>query len=309
MHSPSFSRRLVYRCKVQNKPACCLFDSGANCSLMSWSWAKKNNIPCKIVGSVVKTAVQDEKSSKYMTLPLNFEIGSFCTTWQFLILPQLSYDIFIGTDFTLFHRVTYDPFDWSMIIMGNSMKKNQFPAFLRKPIVENTTPSHMADAVGVGEQENNDDDDSNDEFEEDTIEVEVDTLCKSLPTLNKYRSLFFPKIGNSPSRKVEHHIILKTNAAPVKHNPYPLSPDKREAMISQISDLLSKNAIEPSESPWSSPLLFVKKKDGGWRMCVDFRTVNAVTKQDAYPLPRINVLLQKLGKAKYLIKIDLAFGF
>ena len=111
MHPPSPSRRLVYRCKIHDKSACCLFDNGANCSLMSWSWAKKNNIPCKVVESVVKTAVQDEKSMKYMTLPLKFEIGSFCTTWQFFVLPQLSHDVFIGTDFTLFHRVTYDPFD------------------------------------------------------------------------------------------------------------------------------------------------------------------------------------------------------
>ena len=79
MHPPSPSRRLVYRCRVHDKSACCLFDNGANCSLISWSWAKKNNVPCKMVGSIVKTAVQDQKSSKYMTLTLKFEIGSFCT--------------------------------------------------------------------------------------------------------------------------------------------------------------------------------------------------------------------------------------
>ena len=308
MHPPSPSRRLVYRCKVHDKSACCLFDNGANCSLMSWSWAKKHNIPCKLVGNVVKTAVQDNKSSKYMTLPLKFEIGSFRTTWQFFILPQLSHDVFIGTDFTLFHRVTYDPFDWSMIIMGNSMKKDQFPAFLKKPMIEDKSQSYEVDAVDVNESA--DDDDSDEEsVEDDNIEIEVNALCERLPMLNKYRSLFFPVIGNPPGRRIEHNIVLKTNTMPVKHNPYPLPPEKREAMVSQVSELLSNNAIEPSKSSWSSPLLFVKKKDGGWRMCVDFRTVNAVTKQDAYPLPRINVLMQKLGNAKYLTKIDLAFGF
>ena len=309
MHPPSPSRRLVYRCRVHDKSACCLFDNGANCSLMSWSWVKKNNVPCKMVGSIVKTAVQDQKSSKYMTLPLKFEIGSFCTTWQFFILPQLSHDVFIGTDFTLFHRVTYDPFDWSMIIMGNSMKKNQFPAFLKRPMIEDKSSCDAVDAVDVSGPEDTDNEDNGEESSIDELVVEVDTLCERLPILKKYRSLFFPVLGNPPSRKIVHNIVLKTNIVPVKHNPYPLPPDKREAMISQVSELLTNNAIEPSDSSWSSPLLFVKKKDGGWRMCVDFRTVNAVTKKDAYPLPRINVLMQKLGNAKYLTKIDLAFGF
>ena len=312
MHAPALSRRLVYRCKIEDKSACCLFDIGANYSLMSWAWAKKNNIPCKVSESVVQTAAQDKKPLKFMTLPLKLEIGSFCTTWQFSVMPRLSHDIFLATDFTLLHRVTYDPFDWSMIIMGNSMKQDQFPAFLKKPMYNDTSAFHKVDAISANESaddENDDGDEEHKESDEKKIEVEVDTLCERLPILSKYRSLFFPVIGHPPSRKIEHNIILKTNTVPVKHSPYPLSPDKRDAMISQVSELLSNDAIEPSESSWSSPLLFVKKKDGGWRMCVDFRTVNAVTKPDAYPLPRINVLMQKLGKAKFLTKIDLAFGF
>ena len=84
VHKPSFSRRLVYRCKVQDKNARCLFDSGATCCLMSLSWAEKNNIPCRSVNGIVKTAVQDKKQSKLMTLPLKFELGDFCITWEFL---------------------------------------------------------------------------------------------------------------------------------------------------------------------------------------------------------------------------------
>ena len=119
LHTPAFSRRLLYRCRVQDQSARCLFDNGANCSLMSLSWAEKNNIPCKPVNSSVKTAVQDVKTLSFITWPLKFELGEFCTEWQFYVVPSLSHDIFLGTDFTLRFRVTYDPFDWSMIILGD----------------------------------------------------------------------------------------------------------------------------------------------------------------------------------------------
>ena len=310
MHEPSFSRRLVYRCKVQDKSARCLFDNGANCSLMSLSWAERHNIPCRSVNSMVKTAVQDKKKSNLMTLPLKFELGDFCTTWEFCILPDLSHDIFLGTDFTLRHRVTYDPFDWSLIIFGDIKDSRQLPIYLRKPLSENkaeTQEEVEVDAVEVAEL--GDDDDDDDVSEEDKICIEVDKLLERLPMLVPYRELFFPKIGSPPMRHIDHNIILKPNSQPMKHSPYALSPEKHEAMVSTVTELLANDAIEPSFSSWSSPLLFVRKKDGGWRMCVDFRDVNARTKHDAYPLPRINVLLQKLGKAKYLTKIDLAAGF
>ena len=142
MHTPLFSRRLVYRCKVQGKNARCLFDNGANCCIMSLSWAEKNNILCKTVSNTVKTAVQEKKASQLMTLPLKLELGDFCTTWEFFILPDLSHDIFLGTDFSLRYRVTYDLFDWSMIILGDSMDISQFPAFLKKPICETESETH-----------------------------------------------------------------------------------------------------------------------------------------------------------------------
>ena len=116
-------------------------------------------------------------------------------------------------------------------------------------------------------------------------------------------------MGNAPRRPVEHEIVLRDNAMPKKLSPYPLSPEKRRAMQQQVGDLLEQGAIEPSFSPWSSPLLFVRKKDYTWRMCVDFRNLNTDTKPDAYPLPKISTLLQRIGQASLFSKIDLASGF
>src|SRR5438128_6959802 len=77
----------------------------------------------------------------------------------------------------------------------------------------------------------------------------------------------------------------------------------------QIRDPLNKGYIKPSASPWGSPVLFVKKKDGSLRMCIDYRSLNAVTIKNKYPLPRIEDLFDQLKGAKFFSKIDLRSGY
>ena len=79
--------------------------------------------------------------------------------------------------------------------------------------------------------------------------------------------------------------------------------------ISQIEDLLAQGHICPSQSPYGAPILFVPKKDGRWHMYIDYRALNKQTIKDRYPLPRIDDLLDRLGKAKYFSTIDLASGY
>ena len=80
-------------------------------------------------------------------------------------------------------------------------------------------------------------------------------------------------------------------------------------MEAQLKDLLHQGFIRPSMSPYGAPILFVPKKDGRWRMCVDYRALNKQTIKDRFPLPRIDELLERLGQAKVFTKLDLASGY
>ncbi len=80
-------------------------------------------------------------------------------------------------------------------------------------------------------------------------------------------------------------------------------------MSDLIKDIVTKGIVQPSVSPWASPIVLFPKRDNSFRFCVDYRKVNAITKKDVYPLPRIDDILDTLGHSKYFTTLDLASGF
>ncbi|XP_078581557.1 uncharacterized protein LOC144864980 [Branchiostoma floridae x Branchiostoma japonicum] len=106
----------------------------------------------------------------------------------------------------------------------------------------------------------------------------------------------------------QHHIDTG-DARPVRQRPYRVAQAHRETMRTELQKMEQMGVIEPSNSDWASPVVLVPKKDGSVRFCVDFRKVNAISRFDAYPIPRIDEMLDKLGKAKYITKMDLSRGY
>ncbi|KAJ0576646.1 putative nucleotidyltransferase, Ribonuclease H [Helianthus annuus] len=115
--------------------------------------------------------------------------------------------------------------------------------------------------------------------------------------------------GPPPSRSVDFRIDLIPGATPVARAPYRLAPSEMQELSSQLQELLDKGFIRPSTSPWGAPVLFVKKKDGSFRMCIDYRELNKLTVKNRYPLPRIDDLFDQLQGATYFSKIDLRSGY
>lgn len=107
----------------------------------------------------------------------------------------------------------------------------------------------------------------------------------------------------------EHDIILLEGVTPIKQHPYRLNPTKMSALQSEIQYMLKNDLIEPSESPWSSPVILVPKPDGSFRVCIDFRAVNKCTKSDSHPIPRVEDCIDKMGQAQFISKFDLLKGY
>ena len=129
--------------------------------------------------------------------------------------------------------------------------------------------------------------------------------------LAEYRDVFKDKlpIGPPPEREVVHSIEVQPGSEPTYRTPYRLRPAEQDELEEQVRDLLAQGFIRPSQSPYGAPVLFVPKKDGRWRMCIDYRALNRQTVKDRYPLPRIDTLLDRLGRAKVFSKLDLASGY
>ena len=131
-----------------------------------------------------------------------------------------------------------------------------------------------------------------------------------LQIAERFQKLFAPPDAKPPQRPVKHYIYVSPDTVPAARRAYRLGDKKRDAMFEQMRELIDKGWVVPSASPWAAPILFVPKDDGTQlRMCVDFRDLNALTKKDAFPLPRLDILLHKSAKAKVFSKLDLASGF
>ena len=118
----------------------------------------------------------------------------------------------------------------------------------------------------------------------------------------------FPDIP-SKTDKIYHDVELIDGSKPVKQHPYRMNPVKQQILRDEVQYLLDNDFIEPSQSEWSSPCILVPKPDGTFRMCLDYRKVNSVTKTDTFPIPRINDCIDNIGQAKYVTKFDLLKGF
>eukprot|EP00253_Pinus_taeda_P016078 PITA_16078 len=188
------------------------------------------------------------------------------------VLPLGSYDILIGMDWLEKH--------WSLV------DSNQLAKCIRRGC--------QIYAVQVGYADSKD----------------KTAILNNIPVIQEFTDVFPEEIlGLPPKRNIDFTIELVPGAAPVSRAPYRMSVPELTELKMQLQELLDKNYIRPSVSPWGAPVLFVKKKDGTFQMCIDYRQLNKLTIKNKYPLPRIDELFDQVKGATVFSKIDLQSGY
>lgn len=130
-----------------------------------------------------------------------------------------------------------------------------------------------------------------------------------LDLINDFSGCFSTESKVRRTSVTKHRIPTDESARPVHQHPYRVVPTEREVIKRQVQEMLDDDVIQPSISPWASPVVLVKKKDNTLRFCVDYRRLNSVTKRDVYPLPRIDDALVRLRHAQFFNSLDLKSGY
>ena len=149
-----------------------------------------------------------------------------------------------------------------------------------------------------------------DVYERGKVHLDNNQSLEFKRCLYSYKDIFSQNDEDIGHTSLVEHTIDTGEAEPIRVPPRRLGPEQRKAADELIKGLLDRKLIEPSQSPWAAPIVMVKKKDGSFRLCLDYRvTVNRVSKLDGYPIPRIDSSLDCLANAKFFCSTDLSSGY
>ena len=305
---PSDPSLLVTQARIAGIRARVLIDDGAELNHISQEFCEKHGIVLREENYTATMANNAHQKLLSTTSPVSISLGGYTQKMRLAANP-LNYDLILGKKWTSehkaiincytneisfshkgkdYHIVAKDPTNHNLVSVNAITKDHhrQYPLFavvLRKIETGDTTRSETSPDQ----------------------EQDVQNLLK------EFKDVFpenLPK-GLPPKRAQDFHIDLKEGSTPQKKGLYRMSSAELSELKSQLSDLIEQGFIKPSSSPWGAPVLFVSKKDGALRLCVDYRALNRLTVKNSYPLPRIDDILDQLSTAKYFTKIDLRSGY
>lgn len=292
--------------KVNGKKAVGLVDSGSTTTFMDSKFAIKSQ--CTLENTKMRKVIVaggGELKSELIVPGMEYEIQGESFTNSFNLLSLERYDIILGADWIFkYSPITLDLRKREMKITkgGRELEIQDFTKPGKYFQVSNKKMGKMIKkgALGCVIQINAITDQSNVEV---GIPKDIQIVLQSFPEVLKE-----PK-GLPPRRSCDHVINLKAGSEPPNLRPYRVPHFQKGAMEDIITELIRTQEIRISDSPYVSPAVMVRKKDGSWRLCVDYRQLNAQTIKNKFPMPIIEDLLDELHGAKVFSKLDLRSGY
>jgi hypothetical protein len=265
---------------INSIPASILFGSGASHSFVTNSFMEKHNIPIyHLKKKLLIRSPGGERRATHSCPHTKIEIRGLSFLVELIILESSGIDVILGIDYL----TKYD----GVISCAKRMVPLTSPQGERIEV----NVSMLATTETMVNQ-----------LEEKSLE-HIRIVCE-------YLDVFPEELpGMPPNRDIEFSIELLPRTAPISKRAYRIDVKDLIELKKQIEELLEKGFIRPSSSPWGAPVLFVNKKDGSRRMCVDYRSLNEVTIKNKYPLPRIEDLFDQMRGATVFSKIDLRSGY
>ena len=261
-----------------------LVDPGATHSFASKPFLDRFQIETQPLGGPMRVSLPtgDPLFSDRVVRDSRVLIGGQEFPADLVALDMRDFDVVLGMDWLSHHRATVDCYKKEVKLHRPGKLEVKFRGILRK------LSSNMISAMVVHKMMRK----GYQGYLAYVVETRKEgTLVDEIPVAREFPDDI---VGLPPDREVEFTIDLILGTEPISIPPYRMAPAELRELKAQLEELLSKGFIRPSISPWGAPVLFVKKKDGSLRLCIDYRQLNRVTIRNQYPLPRIDELFDQL---------------
>ena len=287
---------------VYDHDAYALVDPGATHSFILVPFTKRHQIESQLIDGSMVVAVPngDTMISETIVPGSRLVIQNKDFLAYLIVLGIHDFDIVLGMDWLSKHRATLDcykkevrlvrPEEPGVIFRGirREIAPSLINAMTASKMLRKGCQGYLAFVVDMRQE---------------------GTRLEDIPIVNEFLDVFPDDIsGLPPDREIEFVTELILRTEPISIPPYRMAPAELKEMKAQLEELLSKGFIRPSTSPWGAPVLFVKKKDGSLRLCIEYRQLNQETIRNQYLLPLIDELFDQLQGSRVYFKIDLRSG-
>ncbi|KAL0549679.1 hypothetical protein IC582_014166 [Cucumis melo] len=280
-----------------------LFDSGSSHSFISSAFVSHARLEVEPLHHVLSVSTPSGECmlSKEKVKACQIEIAGHVIEVTLIVLDMLDFDVILGMDWLAANHASIDCSRKEVTFNPPSMASFKFKGGGSKSLPQVISAIRASKLLSQGTWG----------ILASVVDTrEADVSLSSEPVVRDYPDVFPEELpGLPPHREVEFAIELEPGTVPISRAPYRMAPAELKELKVQLQELLDKGFIRPSVSPWGAPVLFVKKKDGSMRLCIDYRELNKVTVKNRYPLPRIDDLFDQLQGATVFSKIDLRSGY